>query len=193
MTVNARNAIRCLLAGLLGVACSLLVACGSSGKLIPSNNAGPLTSDFDAIAQDVASGDCTATRRDLAQAQHDLNALPSTVDAGLRQRISDGLNHLQSIAPTQCAQGQTSSSASTTSSTPATTTNQTSSSTTTTTPPTSSSTSTTTPPPTTTSTTPSTSTPSTTTPSTSTGGTAGGTPAPQGNGAGGGAGAGNGQ
>lgn len=181
-----RSAIRFLLAGGLGAGCALLVACGSSGKgLIPASNAGPLTNDFDAIGAAVAAGDCAATDQALARAQRDFAALPSTVDAGLRQHIRDGLNKLQDSAPSQCASQSSQSQTTQSTATTAPTTTQT----TTTTP--STSTTTTTSPPTTTSTTPST-TGTTPPPTTSTGGTAGGTPAPAGNGAGG-SGAGNGQ
>ena len=54
--MTVRRAIRFLLAGGLGAACSLLVACGSSGKgLIPASQAGPLANDFDAVGAAVAA------------------------------------------------------------------------------------------------------------------------------------------
>ena len=185
MTVRA--AIRFLLAGSLGAACALLVACGSSGSkgLIPPTNAGPLSNDFDAVAQAVNAGDCTATREALARAQRDFDQLGSTVDAGLKAEISKGLDNLRSIAPGACAQAQSSSTTQSTTTTTTTTTPSTS--TTTSTPSTSTTTSTPS-----TSTTPSTPTTGTTTQST-TGGTAGGTPAPSGNGSGGATPGGNGQ
>jgi TolA-binding protein len=179
--MTVRGAFRLLLAGSLGAGCALLVACGGGKSLIPASNAGPLSGDFDAIATAVSNGDCSATRTALNRAQHDLDALPTSVDAGLRQRISDGLSNLQSTAPTQCAQTQ-----SQTQSTQTTQTTQTqATSTTTTTPPPSTSQTTTTPPPTTTSTTPTTSTTDTTTAPPQTTGQGGGTPAPGANGAGG--------
>src|SRR5947209_4082454 len=108
MRVSIGQVIRLSLAGALGGACAVLVACGSSGKgLIPSAHAGPLSADFDAVAAAVSAGDCAATQRALKRAQNDFDRLPSTVDAGLRQRISDGLSNLQSTAPTQCQQTQT--------------------------------------------------------------------------------------
>jgi cell division septation protein DedD len=178
--MTVRGAFRLLLAGSLGAGCALLVACGSGKSLIPSTDAGPLSSDFDAIARAVSNGDCAATRTALAQAQHDFNALPSSVDAGLRQRISDGLNNLQSTAPTQCAQAQSQTQSTQATTTQATTTQTT----TTTTPPPSTSQTTTTPPPTTTTGTGTGTTGTTTTPAQTTG-QGGGTPAPGGNGAGG--------
>jgi cytoskeletal protein RodZ len=172
--------LRLLLAGALGVAAALLVACGSGGaNLIPVANAGPLQNDFNAIANDVANGNCTATANDLQRAQSDAGSLPSTVDPRLRSRINQGLADLARTAPTECAKNSTS-----TQTTTATTTTQTTSTQTTTTapPPTTTTTSTTTTP-TSTTTTP-TSTSTTTTPVPDNGG---GTTAPSGAGAGAGA------
>ena len=56
----------------LGIAAALLVSCGSSGKgLIPSANAGPLQSDFEAVAQAAQSGNgsCAATEAAIAKTE----------------------------------------------------------------------------------------------------------------------------
>ena len=64
------TAIRLILATGLGVAAALLASCGGGGKgLIPVTNAGPLQSDFDAIAKAVSAGDCSATASALRQAR----------------------------------------------------------------------------------------------------------------------------
>jgi hypothetical protein len=105
MTVN--RLIRLLLAGLLGVAAALLVACGSSGKgLIPTANAGPLQSDFEAVAQAAQSGEgsCTATEAAIAKTETDFAALPSTVDRGLHKTLSLGIANLRRRALALCAQ-----------------------------------------------------------------------------------------
>ena len=178
MTVNRRNPPakrpsisrasshlppRILLAGLLGVSAALLVACGSSGKgLIPTANAGPLKSDFEAVAQAAQSGEgnCTATNAAISKTEADFAALPSTVDAGLHKTLSVGISNLRRRALALCAQPLPQ--ATSTTSTPTTTTTSTQ-----TTPPTGNThTETTTTP-----TTPATSTPTSTTPG-------GGTPAP---------------
>jgi hypothetical protein len=172
-----------LLAGALGAAAALLVACGSGGaNLIPVANAGPLQNDFNAIANAVANGNCAEVTRALQQAHSDASALPTTVDPRLRDRINQGLADLDSRAPSECARNST---ATQTSTAPTTTTQTTATQTTTTAPPTTSTTTptTTTPPPT--STTP---TSTTTSPVPDNGG---GTPGPAGAGAGaGGAGSG---
>jgi hypothetical protein len=160
MTVN--RLIGLLLAGLLGLAAALLVACGSSGKgLIPTANAGPLQSDFEAVAQAAQSGEgsCTATEAAIAKTESDFAALPSTVDRGLHKTLGLGIANLRRRALALCAQPLPQTS--TTTSTPATTTS------TETTPTTSTTHTETTTTPTTTTTTP----PTATTPG-------GGTPAP---------------
>jgi len=156
--------LRILLAGLLGVSAALLVACGSSGKgLIPSANAGPLQSDFEAVAQAAQSGEgsCTATEAAIAKTETDFAALPATVDSGLHKTLSLGIANLRRRALALCAQPlpQTTSTTKTTTPTTATSTQTT---------PTTTSTPTET---TATSTTPTTSAPTATTPG-------GGTPAP---------------
>jgi hypothetical protein len=158
---RGRLLMRILLTGLLGVVAALLVACGSSGKgLIPTANAGPLQSDFEAVAQAAESGEgsCTATEAAIAKTESDFAALPSSVDKGLRKTLTLGIANLRRRALALCAQPLPQSTSTTT---PTTTTS------TQTTP-------TTTTPTETTPTTPTTSTP--TTPTATTPG--GGTPAP---------------
>jgi hypothetical protein len=104
---RGRLAPRVPLAVLLGVAAALLVACGSSGKgLIPTANAGPLQSDFEAVAQAAQSGEgeCTATEAAIAKTEQDFAALPATVDRGLRKTLSLGIANLRHRALALCAQ-----------------------------------------------------------------------------------------
>jgi hypothetical protein len=99
--------LRILLAGLLGVSAALLVACGSSGKgLIPTANAGPLQSDFEAVAQAAESGEgnCTATEAAIEKTESDFAALPATVDASLRKTLDAGIANLRRRALALCAQ-----------------------------------------------------------------------------------------
>jgi hypothetical protein len=96
-----------LLAGLLGVTAALLVACGSSGKgLIPAANAGPLQSDFEAVAQAAQSGEgnCAATEAAIGKTVQDFAALPTTIDPGLRNTLSKGIANLRRRALALCAQ-----------------------------------------------------------------------------------------
>jgi hypothetical protein len=147
----------------LGVASALLVSCGSSGKgLIPAADAGPLRSDFEAVASDArsAGGSCAATEAALAQTEHDFGALPGSLDAGLRERLQTGIKNLRERALETCAQAHAQATA--TGTTPTTTTSTQAPSTT----------------PTATQTTTTQTTPTTTPTTTTAPGTGGGTPAP---------------
>jgi hypothetical protein len=150
---------------MLGLAAALLVSCGaSSDKLIPVADAGPLQSDFEAVAQEAEAGDgsCSATEAAIAKTEQDFDALPASVDAGLRNTLRQGIDNLRAHALALCAQPLAQPTATTT--TPKTSTHGTTTPTTT---PTTSTTSSTTPTTTPTGTTP------TTTPT-----PGGGTPAP---------------
>ena len=158
--MNVNRLIRLLCAGLLGAAAALLVACGSSGKgLIPTANAGPLQSDFEAVAQAAQNGDgsCTTTEAALAKTEQDFAALPTTINRGLSKTLSEGIANLRRRALTLCAQPHPQATSSTNA--PTTTTSTQTTPTTTTTP-----------------TTPTQTVPTTTTPTSTTPG--GGTPAP---------------
>jgi hypothetical protein len=156
---------RLLAAAAVGVAAALLVSCGSSaGTLIPAADAGPLQSDFEAVAHaaESGSGSCSATETAILKTEQDFGALPSSLDGGLRNTLHQGITNLRKHALELCKQPlaqptTTTSTAKTTPTTPTTTT------------------------PTVTQTTPTQTTPTTTTPTTTTPTTTspgGGTPAP---------------
>ena len=147
-SVTMRTLIRLVPAALLGVAAALLVSCGSSGSgLIPAANAGPLQSDFEAVARAAQSGNgsCAATESALGTTEQDFLALPATVDRGLRATLQKGIANLHTRALAMCAQPTgsattTTSTQTTTATTPTTTTSTQTTPTTTTTTPTSTST-----------------------------------------------------
>jgi hypothetical protein len=158
-----RSLLRAAVACMLGVAIALLASCGSSGKgLIPAADAGPLRSDFEAIATAArdGSGSCAATETAIRQTERDFSALPATLDSGLRERLQSGIKNLRERALEMCAQPAAPTTATSTS--PSTGGTQTTS----TTPTVTQTTTTETTPPATTTTPPST-------------GTGGGTPAPR--------------
>jgi hypothetical protein len=167
---------------LLGLAAVAVSSCGSSTTgLIPEENAGPLKSDFEAVAKAAlaGNGNCGETDEAVNKTEQDFAALPSSVNAGLRTTLQTGIANLSARARQACAQplaattttGASSTSTSTSSTTSTTTSTPTSTSTTST-----SSTATVTPPT------------ATTTP-----GVGGGTQAPPGESGGAGSGQGNGQ
>jgi hypothetical protein len=131
-----RVLLRLLVGGLLGAASALLVSCSGSGKgLIPSAQAGPLKDDF-ALVEEAARaghGSCAATEAALQKTESDFAALPASVDAGLRQRVREGIGKLHEDALELCAQVLTQSTTATTA--PRTTTTTQTTATTPTTPP----------------------------------------------------------
>jgi hypothetical protein len=101
------SVLRAALAGALGIAAALLVSCGgSSGKLIPLADAGPLQSDFETIAQDAEAGNgsCSATESAVLKTEQDFTSLPASVDSGLRQTLRQGIENLRARALVLCAQ-----------------------------------------------------------------------------------------
>ena len=105
--MTTRTLIRLIPAALLGVAAAMLVSCGSSGSgLIPAANAGPLQSDFEAIAKAAqeGNGSCAATEAALGKTEQDFLALPASVDRGLRTRLEQGIANLHARALAMCAQ-----------------------------------------------------------------------------------------
>jgi hypothetical protein len=105
MTMRRLTAL--LPAALLGVGAAVLVSCGGSGAgLIPAQNAGPLLSDFQAVERAAlkGSGDCAQTETALSATEHDFQALPASVDAGLHGRLQEGISNLRKRALEMCAQ-----------------------------------------------------------------------------------------
>lgn len=99
--------IRVAVAAVLGVALATLVSCGGSGRgLIPAAQAGPLQSDFEAVAQaaEAGNGSCAATETALGRTERDFLTLPATLDRGLRSRLREGIDNLRSRALAMCAQ-----------------------------------------------------------------------------------------
>ena len=152
-----RYAPRAILAGGLGFAASLVVACGGSSGLLSGNQSIALSGQADQINSAVNSGNCAAALNTSRALNQDVQTLPVTVNPTLRTNLNQGASTIARLAGQDCREHTPS-----TASTPTTT-----SSTTTTAPSTSTSTSTTTTTPTTTTTT--TSTPTTATSPTDTG------------------------
>jgi len=99
--------LRILLTASLGALAALLLSCSSSGKgLIPVGDAGPLQGDFEAVARAAENGDgtCTQTESALLKTDQDFAALPTSVDAGLRNTLHQGIENLRSRSLALCAQ-----------------------------------------------------------------------------------------
>jgi hypothetical protein len=105
--VTVRWSLRLLSTALLGVLTAVLVSCGSSGAgLIPAEDAGPLLRDFQAVeaAAKAGNGDCASTEAALRTTESSYHALPSSIDAGLRTRLEEGISDLHERALALCAQ-----------------------------------------------------------------------------------------
>lgn len=89
--------------------CVPLAACGGQAAgLIPTADAGPLESDFEAVARAAQAGNCTATERALEQTRGDFEKLPSArVSAALQARLEKGIANLEKVARTRCQQRTT--------------------------------------------------------------------------------------
>jgi hypothetical protein len=85
----------------------LLAACGGSSKsLIPSGDAGPLQRDFEAVAAAAAKGDgdCKKTNAAIAKMNRHFDALPGSIDVGLREKLEEGIENLSAKAIALCEQ-----------------------------------------------------------------------------------------
>ena len=107
--MGARTWRRTLSATLPGVVAALLVSsCGGSGKgLIPGTYAGPLQGDFEHVVLEAESGggSCSGTEAALLKTEQDYEALPASVDLGLRRRLREGIASLRKEALVLCANG----------------------------------------------------------------------------------------
>jgi hypothetical protein len=158
-----RQGLRALVAGGLGLAVSLIAACGSSNGLLSASTANNLVGQLQQVSTDIQRGDCAAAADQLATVTQQIENLPSSVSSTLRTNLDQGLTKAQELLASQCR-----TTATTTPNTTATTTTPTTTTETATQPTTTQ----TTPTITTTTTSPTTTTPATTKPETGTTSTA---------------------
>ena len=138
---------RALLAGLSGVAVSLLAACGSSGSLLSADQGSQLNAQLNSVSAALAARNCAAALGAAGQLQNSASSL-SGVDPELGNAVAQGASTVLADTQQRCPAHTTTSPPATTTATQATTTQATTSSTST--PTTTSTPSTTTPAPTTT-------------------------------------------
>ncbi len=89
-----------ILALALGAAVAVgLVSCGTRDEkgLLPGSNAQQILDNLDQVKADAQSGDCSSASAEVATVQDEINALPTTVDAQLRARLSDGAQRLADV------------------------------------------------------------------------------------------------
>ncbi len=87
-----RHAPRALLAGGLGFAVSLLVACGASGGggLLSSDQARNLNSSLAQVSASLAAKDCGAASSELRSLSNAVANLPPSVNTTLQQNLNQG-------------------------------------------------------------------------------------------------------
>jgi hypothetical protein len=102
-----------LVALLCGFAASIAVATGCGGdrsNLIPSQRAGDLIDQLDAIKADIDAGRCDGLDQKVDAFHDDATSLTKPVDSRLRKRLNEGVRSLQEHAVDNCeavAQAQT--------------------------------------------------------------------------------------
>lgn len=142
---------RALLAGVLGLATSFLVACGGDAGLLSSNQANNLNSQLDRVSSAIDAGQCDAATSAINAFSAEVSNLPGSVSATLTRNLEQGASTVADLAAKDC-QNQTTSATSSSTTSSSTTTTTTSTPTTTTTTPTTTTTTTTSTPTTTTTT-----------------------------------------
>jgi hypothetical protein len=94
----------CLLAGSLGIASALLVACGDRNDLIPKSNADAIKSQVDSVEAAAAARRCEQAKRAVLRAQQEGERLPDDVDRELRANVDDALARLGAVVQRTCTQ-----------------------------------------------------------------------------------------
>src|SRR3954453_13520275 len=87
---------------------AVLAGCGQSNpKLIPQSNADALTATADKIQAACEAQDRAVVRREVRNAKREIDALPSKVDARLRDNLQAWVERIQSRSPTDCKPEET--------------------------------------------------------------------------------------
>lgn len=100
--------LRSVLIGALGLCAALLVACGDSNGLLPSDRGGDLGAKLDAVSSAVDAGKCRQARSAGAELTRKISSLPASVDPKLKRALSDGARTVQRRARSDCRPASTS-------------------------------------------------------------------------------------
>lgn len=105
---RGRRMAALLAAAALGPSAALLVACGDDGgDLIPVQDAEEISQLLDQAAGDVAGEECRRAQATIRRAQQRADQLPPSVDADVRGRVEDGMDHVLTRVRTDCGQQTT--------------------------------------------------------------------------------------
>ena len=97
-----RQGLRALVAGGLGLAVSLIAACGSSTGLLSSSTADSLTAQLQQVSSDAANGNCAAANDELAKVTSSIQNLPNSISSTLRSNLNQGLAKAQQLLAAEC-------------------------------------------------------------------------------------------
>jgi hypothetical protein len=105
MNLSKRAESRVALVASIVLATSL-TACGDGkedrSKLLSATRASDLRSSLDAVEQMVDDGDCTGATNAALAFEQKVNALPTRLDASLRDSLASGAIRLQRLVEDQC-------------------------------------------------------------------------------------------
>jgi hypothetical protein len=99
------RALSLLLAAVLGAGAGPLAGCGGDrDALLPASRADALKAALDDVEQAVQGGDCEAAERAVTRARSELVEMPQSVDDRLVDRLREGVDRLDTLAPQECEQ-----------------------------------------------------------------------------------------
>lgn len=99
---------RAILAGALGFAAAFVVACGGGGSgLLSGNQADTLKSQLDQVSSELASGNCSGVSSASDELTNAVANLPNSVNATLRNNLSQGASTVARLARRQCHPAET--------------------------------------------------------------------------------------
>jgi cell division septation protein DedD len=108
-SVSPARSLILLLALVLGVASSALVACGSSDNqhLLSAARADRLQSQLDDVRDAVDNHDCEVATNAARKLQDEIESLPRDTDPRLRERLQEGAANLTTRATEECQETET--------------------------------------------------------------------------------------
>lgn len=93
---------RALLAGGLGFAASVLVACGGSAGLLSSNQASNLNDQLDAVSSAISSGRCVDAANAALGFSESVDGLPGSVNRRLAGNLQQGAAAIRRLTVQDC-------------------------------------------------------------------------------------------
>jgi hypothetical protein len=104
--MTVRRPLACLVLLAFGLLTAFATACGGGGDderaLLGERRAASMRDDLDKIADYVSAGRCDAARDRLDSLRAKVNDLPQRTDPDLRDRLTEGVAHLEQISPEEC-------------------------------------------------------------------------------------------